>query len=359
MKKTLYTLCVDNYEPEITKLTFPLMKSYAQKIGAEFYIIKDRKFPKFPCPYEKFQISKLSKERKDEWSVFFDADALIHPDMWDPTSVVSKAVTISNGTDFTPIRFKPNKYFSRDGRNIGKGNWCMMGSDWTAQDLWRPHDSVDPETIAKEISPTVAEHMQGVDGLHLIDDYTVSLNISRYGLQHMLIKEIRDSKDRAISSSTNPDMLFHIYLNNGNEKVVALKRVLFQWAYNAMTGRYSGLSIQERSEIDNVIKRLQTYDGSVDWDELISILPFGRKVIDTIKYWGIDINYIPLEKLSYNSKKLFLMSLMAYIPEGPAKNNDIMSINNMPEDVKFNDYLETVSIKEFVKGKIKAWKLEL
>ncbi len=359
MKKTLYTLSVNDYEPEITKLTFPLLKKYAEKVNAEFYVIKDRKFPKFPCPYEKFQVSKLSKERGDEWSYFFDADALIHPDMWDPTCLVSKAVTISNGTDLSPIRFKPNKYFNRDGRNIGKGNWCMIGSDWVAEDLWRPHECNDPEEIAKEITVTQAEAFFGVDSLHLVDDYNVSLNISRYGLQHILIGEIRAAKDKAINAGTNPGLMWHIYLNNSNEKLVAMKRTLLIWAYQAMIGQYSGLSIQEKSEIETIIYDLQTYDGSIDWNHKVSILPFGNKISKVINSWGIDIKYIPMEKLNYDSQQLFLITFANKLNDKTAREILFNSARSMPKDVKFKDYLETLPMKDVIYSKIKAWGLEL
>jgi hypothetical protein len=359
MKKTLYTLSVNDYEPEITKLTFPLMKKYAEKIDAEFHVIKDRKFPDFPCPYEKFQISQLSQERGDEWSFFFDADALIHPDMWDPTCLVSKAVTISNGTDLSPIRFKPNKYFNRDGRNIGKGNWCMIGSDWTAEDLWRPHDCNDPLEIAKEISVTMAEKLFGIDDLHLVDDYTVSLNIARYGLQHVLINEIREAKDKAIKAGTNPGLMWHIYLNNSPEKIVAIKRTIMIWVYQSMLGQYSGLSIQERSEIETVTLDLQTYDGSLDWSELISILPFGKKVANTIYSWGIEMKYRPLRKISYEGKRLFLFTVANKMNDQNKKGILANSAQSMPKDVKFEDFLNTLDSKDLINAKIKAWGLEL
>jgi hypothetical protein len=59
MKKTLYTLSVNDkhpgqdFEPEITALTFPLMRKYAHKIGADFHVIRERKHPDMPPVYEK------------------------------------------------------------------------------------------------------------------------------------------------------------------------------------------------------------------------------------------------------------------------------------------------------------------
>ncbi len=69
MKKILYTLNVpdadgNEYAPEIRKITYPFLKAWAYKIGAEFFEITERKFPEMPPVYEKFQIYELSKEHK-------------------------------------------------------------------------------------------------------------------------------------------------------------------------------------------------------------------------------------------------------------------------------------------------------
>ena len=65
LKKTVFTLNIDGYAPEVTELTYPLMKHYAAKIGADFHIIKERKFPDWPPVYEKMQIYQLAQEMKN------------------------------------------------------------------------------------------------------------------------------------------------------------------------------------------------------------------------------------------------------------------------------------------------------
>ena len=72
-RKTLYTLCVNDYEPMIRELTYPLMMAYADKIGAVFEVITERKFPDWPIPVEKLQIGELAAMNHDEWSIFFDS----------------------------------------------------------------------------------------------------------------------------------------------------------------------------------------------------------------------------------------------------------------------------------------------
>lgn len=222
MKKTLYTLCVNGFAPEVTALTFPLMRRWANKIGAEFVIIDKRKFEGAPITYEKFQIFELAQERGDDWSIYFDADALIHPSYFDPTALLSKDTTFSNGTDFTPIRFKPDKYFLRDGRFIGKGNWCLAASDW-CRDIWRPLDDISIDDAITAITPTAQEEACGITAEHLIDDYTVSRNIAKYGLKHIISPELEEKYKIPAGH------LWHHYLMPASEKLVLMQRQLMGW----------------------------------------------------------------------------------------------------------------------------------
>jgi hypothetical protein len=219
-KKTVYTLCVDNYEPELTAITFPFMQKYAEKIEADFFVITERKFPHMPPVYEKFQIYELAKEHGNDWNIFFDADALIHPDFFDMTACIDKSMTVSNGSDFVPHRFRPNGYFKRDGRMIGKGNWMAVASDWCI-DYWHPLE-IPFEEAVKDIFPTQPEREFGITPCHLIDDYTTSLNISRYGLKHMLVEDF-DYK------GVGTGLLAHQYLMPAEQKVIYLQNTIKKW----------------------------------------------------------------------------------------------------------------------------------
>src|ERR1700723_715863 len=130
IRKTLYTLNIDNYAPEICALTYPLMKNYARKIGAEFCIIDTRLFPEWPAVYEKLQIHQMARGEgfmdptgawvtKDppDWNIFVDSDALISPEFFDVTEQLSKDTVLHNGRDMGGIRWKYDEYFRRDGRN--------------------------------------------------------------------------------------------------------------------------------------------------------------------------------------------------------------------------------------------------
>jgi hypothetical protein len=82
VKKTVFTLNTDpDRYREITALTFPLIKAYCNKIDADFYVISERKFPEWKSvTYEKCQIYQLAKDMENDWNIFIDADAVVHPD---------------------------------------------------------------------------------------------------------------------------------------------------------------------------------------------------------------------------------------------------------------------------------------
>lgn len=221
MKKTVFTLCVDNYAPAITEITFPLIDKYANKIGADFCIITDRLHPDMPPVYEKIQLYELSKE--NDWTIYVDADTLIHPDFPDITPMLHKDTVCFHGKDFASIRWRYDNYFLRDGRNIGACNWFAIASDWCS-DLWHPL-GVPLEKALENIFPTVAESTTVVKREHLIDDYLLSCNIARYGLKHTTIAELL-----AGYGYNSASYLWHDYIIGIDEKVVMMKKILSKWA---------------------------------------------------------------------------------------------------------------------------------
>ena len=275
MKKTLFTLAVDDYAPEICALTFPLMERYAEKIGADFHVITERKYPHYPPVFEKLQIHELGRDMGNDWNLYVDADALIHPDLFDITEHLSKDTVFHNGSDPASIRFKPDEYFRRDGRNIGSCNWFTIASDWCL-DLWRPpteplddlvqnitcimDEARQPRTLGpdwrqdrawtvlwesggfaslqhtdKRLMTVVAE--TGVEAKvvmtpdHLIDDYTLSRNIARFGFK---FKQMRDV---LAGLKMNPASTFfhHTYTSPKALKAQELLKVLESWHLLDMT----------------------------------------------------------------------------------------------------------------------------
>jgi hypothetical protein len=227
MKKTLYTLNIDNYSPEITALTYPLIKRWANKIEAEFYVIDKRVFPKHYAPvYEKLQIYELQYERSDDWSIFVDSDALIHPDMWDPTNYLHKDTVAHNGNDMAGNRWRYDRFFRRDGRNIGSCNWLTIASDW-CRELWHPLDDITYEEALENIFPIQDELNTVVKKEHLIDDYVLSRNIAKYGLHFENLFSIQSRLGDTGS------YFWHQYTIDIPTKIVQMQEVLQKWGVNA------------------------------------------------------------------------------------------------------------------------------
>lgn len=220
-KKTIFTLNVDNYSKDITDLTYPLLKRYADKIDADFHIISDRKHPELPPVYEKMQIYDLGRKMKNDWNIYIDSDALVHPDMFDITEFIKKDTVCHNGSDMANNRWRYDKYFQRDGRHIGSCNWLTVGSDWCL-DLWRPLDIPFQEAV-ENIFPIQNELNTVITKEHLIDDYTLSRNIARYGLKFKSVIQIMEEL------GDKGSYLWHQYTITTDKKVKDLRRILANW----------------------------------------------------------------------------------------------------------------------------------
>jgi hypothetical protein len=226
MRKTLFTLAVDNYAPAITELTFPLFRSYAEKINADFFVITDRKFPEAPPVYEKLQIYTLG--RGNDWNIFADADALIHPDLFDVTDHLAKDTVLHHGSDMAGNRWKYDQYFRRDGRHIGACNWWTVASDWCL-DLWHPLEDLSFKRAIENIYPLTVERECGIEPSHLIDDYVLSRNIARFCLKFTTFKELSKTLKR------ESDVFFrHDYMVSTEEKVPLLSQQIEAWKLNSI-----------------------------------------------------------------------------------------------------------------------------
>ena len=221
MKKVLYTLNVNGYSKEITAMTYPLMKRYADKIGADFTIINKRKFPGWPIPYEKLQIYELGKN--NDWNIYIDSDAVIHPDFFDVTMFLNKNTVMHRASDMAANRFRYDKYFLRDGRSIGSCNWFTIASDWCI-DLWHPLDDMTLDQALENITPTNNELKTVITREHLIDDYVLSRNIAKFGLKFKTFLQLQ--VELGIQSDT---YFWHEYVCTTQQKVEMIRTILTKW----------------------------------------------------------------------------------------------------------------------------------
>ena len=227
-KKVIYTLALEGYPHELTDLTFPWQKHYADKIGADFEVITKRKFPDWPPTAEKLQLWELGQE--NDWTIFIDADALINPELFDVTALVPKDTVLFTGQDMAAMRFRPNRYTLRDARYIGACTWFVVCSDLTI-DLWRPLDVSFDETV-KEIFPTngevncrIGDGTHGIGSDKLIEDYICSNNIARFGLKHATIEGFLKPKFGRMYDS----YYWHQYTITLDEKVIQCLSVMNSW----------------------------------------------------------------------------------------------------------------------------------
>jgi hypothetical protein len=227
IKKTIYTLDIDDaYDKELTDLTYPLLKRYAHKIGADFHIINKRKFPDYPITYEKMQVYELGQQAENDWNIFFDCDTLMHPDFMDVTDHIPYDHVCHWGHDIASHRWKYDRFFHRDGRHIGSCTWFVVCSAWTIE-LWKPTTDMTLAEISDSITPINNELLAGIPPIRLIDDYVTSRNIAKYGLKYISFDEILAKM--GLSSKIRDGLIFHRYAMPTEEKIVRIKNQLREW----------------------------------------------------------------------------------------------------------------------------------
>lgn len=220
MKKTLYVLNIDNYCPEITEITYPLLRHWAAKMGAEFRVINNRQFPSHPVVYEKLQIHELGQD--NDWNLYVDSDALVHPETPDLTEFLPPHTVFHHNLDMANVRFRYDEYFRRDGRNIGSCNWLAIAPR-SCLDLWRPCDLLSWQMVAN-IFPTPAEEAAGIRANHLIDDYALSRNIARFGLKANHMGQVLERV-----GLTGSEFFFHKYLESPAQKLELIRETVKRW----------------------------------------------------------------------------------------------------------------------------------
>jgi hypothetical protein len=220
MTKTLFLLNIDNYAPEITAITYPLIELYADRIGAKIHTIKERKFPAWPVTYEKLQIYELAREIGSDWNLYIDSDTLIHPECPDYTIFLPMGTVSFHAADVSWVRFKKDDVSLRDGRYLAPGNWFMIGSR-LCLDLWRPLEVTPAEAIA-QIFPTPNERLSNIKAEHLVDDYALAHNMARFGLRFKSFVDI--NKEYGFQ-----EYLYHQYTLDALAKVLIMKKTLEVW----------------------------------------------------------------------------------------------------------------------------------
>ena len=127
-----------------------------------------------------------------------------------------------NAVDMAAVRWDYDRFFLRDGRHIGSGNWLAIASAWCV-DLWRPLDDLTLEEALARIHPAAFERRAGTTPDHLLDYYVLSRNIAQYGLKFTTIKRVQEQ------TGCSGEFFHHDYLLSVAEKVALLKQTLTNW----------------------------------------------------------------------------------------------------------------------------------
>jgi hypothetical protein len=189
MKKVLVTLDI-NYPKEITDLTFPSMEQYAKNIGAEFVILKERKYPNLPITQEKFQLYNVS-ERCD-WTIFLDADCLINPNTVDLTNIVNNDIVIVSEYLNPNNQFYSKNILEKYTLDTHFNAYCLVFSKKTRRCVkpWK-NPLFFEKYIKHEKSHKKYEmiNKKVVEKKWFLDEFLISLNIIKYGISTVSIKQ--------------------------------------------------------------------------------------------------------------------------------------------------------------------------
>lgn len=169
-RNIVVTMCIGDYFPELMKITLSNLEEYAKRIHSDFYIIEERKFSDWPITYEKIQIYEISK--KYEWAAFIDADTLISKHFGNIFTRWGKDTISFNHNYYANTQIKRDKYFWRDGRNVGIAGNFLVASEW-CNEIWQPQNDLSKDEILNNIiSP------------HIIDEYIFSRNLAKFGFKY-------------------------------------------------------------------------------------------------------------------------------------------------------------------------------
>jgi len=223
IKKTIFTLNIDGYASDITKLTYPYMKMYAEKIGADFVEINKRKFPEYPVIYEKFQIYELSKDI--DWGLFLDCDVLINPKLFDITEVIPNDTVSTWGINPLEGHYELDNYFLRDGRRMSTGS-CMMFASNLCREMWEPITDLNRKEILSRFHPWHNEELINYTPEYLIDDYLISRNIAKYGLKYKALRDVFVEK-----GLRDYELIYHQFGLTKEKKIKDIKERISSWGY--------------------------------------------------------------------------------------------------------------------------------
>ena len=170
LKRKLHVVYINDFFPELWKLTLPSIEAYADKHGYELNIISKRKFPEWHINYEKMQVYEDGMDC--DVNLLVDADILIHPQYPDLLGLCPPNWISVMDAYYASEKLLLNKDFLRDGRDMGiASNFVFSGA--------LTHDLYKPLEITPEEGREITLFREGD-----IDEYCLSKNMARYGIKY-------------------------------------------------------------------------------------------------------------------------------------------------------------------------------
>ena len=172
MKKKIHILYINDYFPELFQITNKNIQQYAKRYNYEINLITKRKFKDWHLHYEKMQVYEDGKN--DDINVFLDMDVMLHPEFPDFSELVPPDYVAFNDNYKISEKCKINKYFLRDGRDIGIASNVVV-STYLTHDVWEP--------LPPEITPEKGREITFIREGD-IDEFCLSYNLAKYGLKY-------------------------------------------------------------------------------------------------------------------------------------------------------------------------------
>ena len=196
MKKLLVTLNINDYDKEITNLTFPFMKEYAKNIGADFHIIKERKFTDFPLMLEEFQMYEFAETY--DWIIFLDGDCLINPKGVDLTTLVEEDRVLIAKFNSPTHHYHPENIEGKYNLKYYAPFFFLVfhkNSKDCVKPYQNPYDYYEYINL-KSTHPEMETYMKIRTHLSekeikdtLIDEFLLTLNLHRYNIKTASLQE--------------------------------------------------------------------------------------------------------------------------------------------------------------------------
>ena len=173
-KKCIHVVAFDDYKPLMCEITLPNLRAYADKIGADFNLIREKRFDGYPPNFERLQVWWAGNDYDINFNI--DADTLMHKDAEDPSEWFPHdhfgSLWAMDADFYFDMR---DIYFQRDGRNLSVSDNFTVSTRFT-HDAWEPP--------AKEITYDLMVKKCFKDPRQ-VSEYWISRNIARYGIKHM------------------------------------------------------------------------------------------------------------------------------------------------------------------------------